>query len=254
MSKRVEQYKADLQRAAGELVELLEIVKKTRPDKGFEKRDSGAFTELGLRKEKVKRLKEAETQGLPISTIDAGFLCAHNQAMVDIDTKIDKLKEQLMDLQVCLGKEGDSFKEKVTECFDAIMTACGYSSDASENERENSEHMLFDEMCSVNVKKHDLMSPWEQLNLALTLAIRGFLRFFDEVQSLVTRKVMNDTRETRGAREVREFFNLESRSQFFPKPLLSIDDAVAEWLIVRENLSNLLKNNEEDASLQPKQG
>lgn len=244
MSKRVEQYKEDLQRVGNELVELLELAKKMSPNKGFEKRDGSFFTRNGLTQKKLNQLQEQDKKNrCSLSSVspDAEHLAIHNQAMSDIDTQIDGLKIKILNLNSCLNQNNGSFKEQVQACFDSIINFCGYDSEAKPLPMGFPTAL----MCSDEVKRNDLMSLWERIQIDLTLAIRAFFNFFDEVQSLVTKKVMNDARETPGARQIRTLFHLESRSQFFPEPLLSINAALAEWIVVRDNLLLSLKAMEE---------
>lgn len=81
----------------------------------------------------------------------------------------------------------------------------------------------------------------ERFGVALSNGIRAFLRLFDGLQSYFTKQLMNDSRETPGARHVRGFFGLEQRAQFFPKPVTSIFSAREELQIAYENLEKTIQ-------------
>ena len=89
----------------------------------------------------------------------------------------------------------------------------------------------------VDVKTKESTS-WEWFNTRLVLVARAFFRFFDVVQSLVTKEKMNDTRETPYARNVRKFLHLAESAQFFHKPVFSLESAQMEFQIVCDNIGN----------------
>lgn len=243
--QRVERYKEELRQATEDLIEFFELVKNS-PDKGFEKRDGSSFTKAGITKKVAAKLKEAQKNNTFLSQLDAGNLAVYNEAMSDIDTKIDELKTMLLDFSSALNKEDNDWKNKITACVESIATARGCSANGKEY---NMDFVLNEQMCSANLKKDDVMSSWDRVSIYLTFAVRGFLRFFDEVQSLVSKQRMNDIRETPSAYKVREALSLSPSSQFFPKPKLSVDDAIAEWILVSTRLKAALEEEQPGASL-----
>lgn len=219
MSNNVKMYQKDLLKATNEFLVVLDL----------------ANTRMAVEVEQEKAFYQAE--GDPEAMTRRCTLGLKGTNLLDLQNLLVKISNELSQSD---GPDSDTMDDYLQELTLKFMsndknTQLFYSL-GSVGSQAGVPYKQYP-IESIDVKTSS-STFWERFNVAVVLAVRSFFRLFDTMQSFVTKNKMNDTRQTSGAREVRKFLNLAESSQFFPRPVLSIQAAKEEFSIALKNLND----------------